>query len=177
MTRPMKNQKIVRQVRREVKAVLKLLPLIVASLLFATLLWHADLSATSGLFQSPPTGEPGSPTPEITPTEVTPEAPTATTEPTATLAPSDTPTLPPPTATETSTPVPTSFLATPTPDSSQRYPDEDSSFRFDFGALFDSTALAASYAWLCCGLCSLFLFPLLFVVLWIASVRRRNQEE
>jgi hypothetical protein len=184
ITQPMKNQKIIRQIQREVKAVVKLIPLIVVSLLLVAFFWRADLAATSGLFQSPPTSEPASPAPEVSPTDITPEAPTAevptaTTEPTATLPPTETATLPPPTATET--PVPTSFVATatftPTPDDNQRYADEDSNVKFEFGALFDSVALAASYIWLCCGLFLLFLFPLLFVALWVASVRRRKREE
>jgi len=168
------------QVRREAKALVKLIPLILVALLLTSLFWRADLAATSGLFQSPPTDEPGSPTPELTPTEGVPEEPTAPTEPTVAPPPTETPTVPAPTATETLTPVPTSFVATPTftpvPDDSQRYPDEDTTVTFQWGSLFDSAALAASYIWMCCGICMLFLIPLLFIALWVAS-RRRNRED
>jgi hypothetical protein len=43
--------------------------------------------------------------------------------------------------------------------------------------LFDSLALLLSYAWLCCGGLLFLAIPLVFVVLWVASKRRQQQEE
>jgi hypothetical protein len=58
-----------------------------------------------------------------------------------------------------------------------RYADGESRFRFEWRMLFDSLALAASYLWLCCGLILLLGIPLLFIILWIASTRRKQAEE
>lgn len=125
----------------------------------------------------------------------TPEAPTATMEPVA----SPTPELPSPTAT-VATPTPTAtatFTVTPTevpptltplptatstpgePSSGDenRYPEGDSNLVFDWSMLVDSTALAVSYVWLCCGAIILVGIPVIFAVLWIASKRREQEEE
>ena len=59
----------------------------------------------------------------------------------------------------------------------QRYADGESRFRFELPMLFDSLALAASYLWLCCGVILLLGVPLLFIILWIASTRRKQVEE
>jgi hypothetical protein len=42
--------------------------------------------------------------------------------------------------------------------------------------LFDSVALAVSYLWLCCGVFVLLGIPLFFLILWIASKRRQQQQ-
>jgi hypothetical protein len=98
----------------------------------------------------------------LTPTEVPPTATATEVPPTATLAPSPT--------TETATPE-------ATPDERQRYADEDANYLFEWGDLFDSVALGASYIWLCCGVVVLVLIPILFLALWIASRRRQQQKE
>jgi hypothetical protein len=43
--------------------------------------------------------------------------------------------------------------------------------------LFDSVALLLSYLWLCCGGLLFLAVPLMFVILWVASRRRQEQEE
>jgi hypothetical protein len=43
--------------------------------------------------------------------------------------------------------------------------------------LFDSIALFLSYLWLCCGALIFMAIPVVFVVLWVASKNRRQQEE
>ncbi len=200
MTRPMKKRTILRRAGQEGRAVLKLLPLLIFALLFAARFWHADPQAMSGLFQSPPTPAPASPTPPPTkpPTAVPATATAAPTQPptaapaTATAAPTQPaqPTRPSastetppasPTVAATSTPLPSPTVPpTVTPAAtggSERYPEEDTNVIFDFGALFDSVALAVSYGWLCCGICALFVVPLLFVVLWVASARYRKQSQ
>lgn len=98
MKPPTKSLAMVDFVRREVNAVLRLSPWVLASLLLAALLWHPELAATGGLFQSPQD------TPTPTPTLVPTLAPTATAE----VLPSATATgeAPAPTATETAPPAP-----------------------------------------------------------------------
>lgn len=191
----MKNWEIVTLVRREIRAVLKLSPWILASLLVTVVLWQTDLRAISGLFQSPPqetatataTPTPTTPAPTDTPVPEPTEASTET--PTATLSPSDTPE---PTATLTEVPVTATATVTPTvtstpspasvesaaeTDQGQRYPGDDSDLKFEWGMLFDSVALGISYLWLCCGVLVLIVVPLVFVILWLASRRRRQFEE
>jgi hypothetical protein len=176
------------------RTVLRLSPWLLVSLLLAAVLGSTDTAAVSGLFQSPatdtPTSEPTTP-PQDTPTvppeatatvpaEATPtELPTATTEPTATVLPTDTPppTEAPPTATNTPVPTDAGAQAQPTEDGSTRYADEESTLRFEWGMLFDSIALGLSYTWLCCGALVLVSVPIVFVVLWVASKRRRQQKE
>lgn len=188
----MKNMKMLDLIRREAKAVLKLSPWILVALLLALGVLRADLVATSGLFQSPPTTTPTSQAtatsevPETTPTGALPTSP-----PTPTLAPTAPMTEIPPTATEqpatpttlaptaTFTPPPTAGSAAPTAtvDDRQRYADEGNGLIFEWGTLFDSVALGVSYLWLCCGVFVFLLIPLVFLVLWVASRRRRPQQE
>jgi hypothetical protein len=99
--------------------------------------------------------------------------------PTATASPSDTPATATPTATETPVPSPTQDESEGTlePDEEGRYPDEDSNVAFEWGMLFDTVALAISRIWLCCGILVLLGIPVAFVVLWVASKRRGQQEE
>ena len=194
MTRLMRKLEIVRLARREVEALLRLNPWLLASLLLAAVLWFADLSVTSGLFQSPPastpTGEPSAPvlTPTLTLTlTLTPsEAATPTVEPTATTEPtvSPTPTEVPATPTEapatiTPAPSPTGEAGGPeaTDHKRQRYSEEGTDLKYDWDMLFDTVALAASYLWLCCGVLVLVAIPAFFVVLWVAGKRRRQREE
>lgn len=176
MTGPMKNVEVKHLLRRELKAVAKLAPWILASLLLAALLWRADLAAMPGLFQSPP-GE-GTPA-EETPASVETEVPLPVDTPLPTDTPMPTDTLEPTaTSTSTSTPMPSDTPApAPTSDERQRYADENSRFKFEWGTLFDAVALGASYVWLCCGGLLLVLIPLFFIVLWTASKRRKKQEE
>lgn len=183
----MRNLELVRLVRREARGIRKLIPWVLVSLLLAAVLWRTDLAATSGLFQSPatltPTTEPTTPTTEpATPTPATPTqspTPMVTESPTATPRPSDTPTAITPTATDTPVPSPTldEGQGTQEPDEEGRYPDEDSNVAFEWGMLFDTVALAISRIWLCCGILVLLGIPVGFVVLWVASKRRGQQEE
>jgi hypothetical protein len=179
--------------RRELRAVLRLTPWVLISLLLAAILWRTDLAAVSGLFQSPPTAtvtsEPPTATPTEEPTETpTVELPTDTPPPTATLEP----TAPPvstsvptalPTATLEPSPVPAETTSTPTPTATVEAGAEDSRYTpegdlaFDWGMFFDSVALGVSYLWLCCGILLLFAVPVAFAVLWVASKRREEQEE
>jgi hypothetical protein len=169
----MKNLELVRLVRREARGMRKLVPWVVVSLLLAAVLWRTDLGATSGLFQSPATVTPTAATPISSPT------PTATESPTATARPSATPGTPTPTATDTpiASPTPEGGQGTQEPDEEGRYPDEDSNVAFEWGMLFDTVALAISRIWLCCGILVLVGIPVGFGILWVASKRRRQQEE
>jgi hypothetical protein len=102
-----------------------------------------------------------------------PAIPTLTVPP----EPSPTPTQGTPSVPPTASPASTIAAATATTDPSQRYPEEDTGLRFDWGMLFDSVALGASYVWLCCGILLLVGIPAVFVALWAASKRRAEQEE
>ena len=195
MTRPMENLEMVRRLRREVKAALRQSPLVLASLLLAALVWRADSAAISGTFQSSIIGTATAPAPLDTATATATGQPTATaplgtaTEAlpgTATVGPSapapgDTatgmPTEVPPTA--TLTPAPTDVVGTvePTPDDKQRYPDGETDLKFEWGMLFDSVSLLLSYIWLFCGVLIFLTVPILFIVLWVASKRRQQQQE
>lgn len=160
---------------------LKLIPWVLVSLLLAAVLWRTDLVATSGLFQSPatetPTAEATTPAPTDTPTQAPTETPTEI--PTATPQPSETPVTPTPTETDTPIPSPTpdEGQATQEPGEGGRYPDEDSNVAFEWGMLFDTVALAISRIWLCCGILILLGIPAGFLILWVASKRRGQQEE
>jgi cytoskeletal protein RodZ len=188
----MKNMRMRDLIRREAKAVLRLSPWMLVSLALALGVLRADLIATSGIFQSPATS---TPTSEATATSEVPEATATeaqpTIQPTQTLVPTATMTDVPPTATEepatpttlaptatiTLPPAVDSVAATPTVDERQRYADEGTGLVFEWGTLFDSVALGVSYLWLCCGLFVFLLIPLVFVVLWVASRRRGQQQE
>lgn len=128
----------------------------------------------------PPGG--GAPTLEATvpvPTETLTVVPieTATAEPTQTpeteiLTPTAT------SAIETASPEPSATgEAEATPDDRARYSEGDSNLKFEWGMLFDSASLFLSYAWLCCGVLVFIAVPVVFIVLWVASKRRRQQEE
>jgi hypothetical protein len=197
----MEKPNIVKLVRRELRALLKLAPWMLVSLLLAAALWRTDTAAISGLFQSvqsplptatalPPTATPTeAPTlaPTQAPTEASTVAPTVTEAiiPTATLTPTETATpMATATVTGTATVVPSATpLSSPsptldeTPVDSGRYPGEDPTLRFDWGMLFDSVALGVSYVWLCCGVLLLLSIPVVFVILWVVSKRRKEQEE
>ena len=203
----MKEPKLWRVMRQEMRGVLRVSPLVLASLVLVTLLWRADSSAVSDLLQSSPVD---TPPPSLTPTTQpsvtatnTPEPTvigspvatttvgTATTAPTEPVAPSETPTMAPPTETlaPTETPLPTeppptdipAPSATPEPeeplDESQRYPEGDSNLRFEWGMLFDSMSLLFSYIWLCCGILLFIAVPLFFFVLWRKSADHREGAE
>jgi hypothetical protein len=198
----MENTRLGQRVRREIRAVLKLSPWVLISLLLAMVVWRTDLAAVSGLFQSPET-----PTATTAPPTATLEAPTATVgtpalTPTSTLTVTLTltptkapePTKPPePTAlpteispeapvaapSDTPTPAPVVETAEPdiTTDENERYAEEGTDLRFDWDMLFDSVALGVSYIWLCCGILLFLAVPVVFAVLWAVSKRRQEQEE
>jgi hypothetical protein len=179
MTRPMSKLEIVQLVRREVRALLKLSPWLLLSLLLAAVLWSADLTTTAGLFQSPPDLTPPaeSLTPVVTPTlELIPTlAPSPTVELTLTTQPVVSPTV---TEVPSATPPPEETDSPETAgDESERYAEEDAGLAFEWGMLFDSVALMASYAWLCCGALVFLAIPVFFVVLWVAARRRQQAEE
>jgi hypothetical protein len=195
----MEKRKIVELVRRELRALLRLAPWMLVSLLVAIVLWRTDTAAISGLFQSiqspVPTATGLSPTaipaelPTLAPTEFPTIAPTLVPTvtqaitPTATLTPTETAT---PTATATA-PATVAASSTPLPSPSPtlegtaaepgRYASEDAALRFDWGMLFDSVALGVSYAWLCCGVLFLVSVPVVFIILWVVSNRRKEQAE
>jgi heme/copper-type cytochrome/quinol oxidase subunit 2 len=68
-------------------------------------------------------------------------------------------------------------MPTETVDERQRYSDEGTDLVFEWGTLFDSVALGVSYLWLCCGVIVFVLIPIIFIVLWVASRRRNQQQE
>lgn len=208
MIRSMKNQGMVRRVRRELKAALSTSPLILASLLLASMVWRVDSAAISGTFQSSIIGTATAPAPLDTATPTAPGQPTATTPletatealpgtatvgpsapapaDTATLMPTDGPAEPsasemptelPPIATLTPAPTNAEGAVEPTPDERQRYPDGETELKFEWGMLFDSLSLLLSYLWLFCGVLVFLTVPTLFIVLWVASKRRQQQQE
>lgn len=177
---------------------------VVATLLLGSFVLEVGSSARSGLFQSPPSdadtppAEPSAPvpdeTPVLTPTltvtstlDVTPTVPVPpTNEPVPSPEPVEQvaePTAVPPTPagvqeTPTTEPAPTEPPVVDEPEGTpQRYVDDESTVRFEYGQLFDSVALGASYLWLCCGVLVLILIPVLFITLWIASRRRKSLAE
>jgi hypothetical protein len=175
-------------IRREAEAVLRLSPWLLVSLVLALGLLRADLVATSGLFQSPPTATPPSeatatpevPEPTVTDAQTPTSQPTQTAVPTATMTeipPTVTPTTLPPTATFTPPPTVQSVAPTATVDERQRYADEGTDLTFEWGTLFDSVALGVSYLWLCCGVLVFLLIPIFFIILWLVSRRRNQQQE
>jgi hypothetical protein len=54
---------------------------------------------------------------------------------------------------------------------------EEPDLQFEWGELFDALALGASYLWLGCGVFMLLAIPVVFVVLWVASNRRKRQQQ
>ncbi len=174
MARPMRKSEVFRRVRQEIKAALRLGPLVLASLLLAVILWRTDSVANSGLFQSPP---PGTATVEP-PTATAPTVPTPTEAVPATATPTQTP---PPSDTPLVTEVPATITAAPTSTEAtaerERYPEGESNLRFEWGMLFDSVSLFLSYVWLCCGIIVFLTVPVFFIALWVASKRREQQGE
>lgn len=206
----MKKSNAKQWVYREIKALLALLPWVLAASVVLALLWGTDLSAVPDAFQSSPvepspapatptptqqasavatatattadatatdapTADPGLPTSTHTPVPVEMATPSAgaTAVPTVPALPTATATLA--AATSTLLPPPTTAaVPVPAPTESLRYPDSDSGLSFDWGMLFDSVALGASYLWLCCGILLLFAIPVVFAVLWVASQRRKQ---
>jgi len=196
----MNRLELARRARQETRALLRMSPLLLASLALAAILWGTDSAANTGLFQSspvepPPSSTPTSAVPAATATEpVASPTLTVTVAFTETVAPVETPTealpteTPAPTDTSTPTePPPTDTLEIPAAgetvepetisEESQRYPEEESKLKFEWGMLFDSLALFFSYAWLCCGILVFLAVPVLFVVLWRASDRRREKDQ
>jgi hypothetical protein len=108
---------------------------------------------------------------------------TATEQPPLPPEPTLTPEAETPTSTatdvaETATPEPSpTGEAEATPDERARYPEGESNLEFEWGMLFDSLSLFLSYAWLCCGVLVFVAVPVFFIVLWVASKRRQQQEE
>jgi len=193
MVRPTRKSRAIRQLRRELGALLKLCPWVLVALLLVAVFWQADLAATAGLFQSPPTPEPPTTAPTDEPpslsspepteaitveatVELPPTAtlePTATQEPTAPHTPSPAPTATEPIATATWTPEPTAEGG----ETRGRYATGESELEFEWGMLFDSVALGLSYIWLCCGGLVLIGILVAFAAVWIASRRRRDLSE
>ena len=139
-----------------------------------------------------PTVEPT--VPRVTATPTTEASPTIPVEVSATPMPTDaqtpttvpevTSTLPVTTTTPTASPTPIpsqtpvpSATAAAEPTGDPRYSDGESDLTFDWGMLVDSVALGLSYMWLCCGGLILLGIPVLFIVLWVASNRRRQAQE
>ena len=194
----MDREQVGRRMRQELRGVLKLIPLVLAALVLAVLLWSADSAALSGLFQSSPVDTPTatlapSDTPSPEPTETlaaTPEiTATATITITETAVPLETATEALPTATEppTATPVPTEPPVVEEPaepveteetsDESLRYPEGESELRFEWNMLFDALALFFSYIWLICGVLLFLAVPVLLYFLWKEGERRQAEDQ
>jgi hypothetical protein len=161
-----------------------------ALLLAVGLTLHSREASASMLFQT----EPASPTPGaitdtvgitdslVVPPLISVTATTPTETPTAT--PTQSPPTPEPTASWTPTPSPT---VSPEPISTaqtgtssktrQHYVRGDSNITFQWGMLVDSLALGISYAWLFAGILVGVGLPILFVVLWVKTKRRRSAQE
>jgi len=175
MDRPMKKPELGRRMQQEIRGLLKLSPLMLASLVLVAMLWRTDSAANSGLFQSSPVETPAALTP--TPAATIMPSVTAVTSPQPTsVAPAATSVQTEPPPTDTPVASATSETAEPeaTPDESQRYPEGESNLRFEWGMLFDSAALFFSYVWLCCGILLFIAIPFLFFILWRTSTSRQE---
>lgn len=143
----------------------------------ATIIPSVTTAPTPGATAQPTAGPTTEPTAPL-PTATVPPAGTGEVTPTQPPAVTNTPT--PSAQPETVTPVPSPSAiageASPTPDD-ERYAEGESNLKFEWGMLFDSVALLLSYFWLCCGGLLFLAIPLMFVVLWVASKRRQEQEE
>jgi hypothetical protein len=199
MVRPTRRSRTIQQLRHELGALLKLCPWVLVAVLLVAVFWQADLAATSGLFQSPPTAEPPTPIPSDTPVALPTLAPTepvtveVTVEPEATVEVTPTATLeatPTVEATPTETPSPepeaeepeATATWTPEPEGEEgttrgRYAEGEPALQFDWAMLLDSVALGVSYIWLCCGVVVLVGIPIAFGIVWAASRRRRSPSE
>lgn len=159
MNRLMKKLELGRWMRQEMRGLLKLSPLVLASLVLMALLWGTDSAANSGLFQSSPVEPPPSATPTVAMTATTVPSPVPTLTPlaspevtatatltvtvsvTETVAPVETPTemLPtetvPPAATLTPTELPATDTAVPTAtiETPEPEPTSDESERYPEG--------------------------------------------
>ena len=134
----------------------------------------APITTTGGITETPPL-------PPL-------EGPTATITPANTPTPSATATPPPPTpiptAARTATPVSTA-LPEPTDTAPvegstrtrQHYVRGNSNVVFQWGLLVDSLALGISYVWLIGGLLIGIGLPIVLLVLWVRSRRRRPAQE
>jgi hypothetical protein len=172
----MRKQPIAEMLRREARAILKMVPWLVAALLMTALIWRTDLAAIAGIYQSPsgvfqsppeetatpvpptdaPTAEPTVPRITATPTEEV--AATPTTEPTSVPAATAPPTITPvPSATLfptlTSTPSATALptlttvpLATQSVDQGEPTPDDPRYSEGDSNLRFDLGMLFDSVA-------------------------------
>ena len=179
--------------RHEIRALLRLSPVLLVLVTAVVMLWQVDLAASPGLLQSSPvetpTGLPATPTfgppSTLTPTVVIPgivsptvpvvlETPTLAL-PTDTATPTATAAILPPTSTPAAPPTIEPSVE-PTGSQAERYPEENAGLRFDWSKLFDSTALLLSGIWLCCGVLLFLAIPVAFVVLWVVSKRRQEQE-
>ena len=160
--------------------------LLAAMLLAAGLTIHSEAASAHMLFQgetASPTTAPITATEDMTETILLPPPIT----PTATIVPTETPQPPPtsePTATRTATPSPTvsaepitTAQAGASSDSRRHYVRGDSNVTFDWGMLIDSLALGISYVWLVIGILVGVGLPILFVVLWVRTRRRRSAQE
>jgi hypothetical protein len=170
------------------RVVTRLAPWFFGFLLLSVLFGGTDLTATTGLFQSPqdtPTPELATPipieTPELLPTETEMPIAEPTLEPTETPGPTETATeLPPPTETavaptDTPPPPPTSTPEPALPEDGGRYAEGEANLRFDWTMLFDSLALGLAYVWLFCGILLFLIIPFFFFILWLATRRRQQQ--
>ena len=128
------------------------------------------ITTTEGITETPPL-------PEIVVTSTfTPtETPTATpTQPSPTPVPTALPTLTP---SPPASPEPASTEQTRTsPKIRPHYVRGDSNVTFQWGMLVDSLALGISWAWLVVGIIIGVGLPILFVVLWVRSKRRRSAQ-
>lgn len=166
---------------------LKLSPLVLASLLLAILLWSADSAAISGLLQVSPVESPSATT---APSDAASPEVTATAAITETAVPLETPTeaLPtetvPPAATD-GPEEPPAIDAPATPamgetdelgsEESLRYPEGESKLSYDWGMFFDAVALFFSYVWLICGILLFLGLPVLLYFLWRAAERQQQE--
>jgi len=136
----------------------------------STLFQGGTITATAGITE----------TPFLPPIEVPTATNTPTNTPTPTATSTQLPPTPSPTATRTSTPLPEPTDSAQTGTSSrarQHYVRGDSNVLFKWDMLVDSLALGISYAWLIGGLVVGIGMPILFVVLWNRSKRRRRARE
>jgi hypothetical protein len=194
--------RVLSSMRRNTKALLPLLPLIVLSVFISlvAISGQGGVSA-SQLFQSPvpPTEEPPllppPPTPErILPPTVAPPPPTNTPPPSPIELESP-PTEPPQPAAEepveqpppspTQAPAeqaaqpepPVNIVEEPVPPNPQEADPGGGELVIDSGLLIDSVLVYVSYAWLCCGVVAFIMIPVLFLALYVwGSQRAKNSE-
>lgn len=190
-----------RCVRRHVRAILTLLPLIALAWCTALVMYQGDERAwASSLFQSPVQPEAPAPT-RPAPEKVLP--PTVQ-RPTPVPAPSPTPPPPPtqppvqpvqqqvepvvpppdqPAPVQQPTQPPVEQQAQPQPPTPPAPPPaaQNSSappeIVIDSGLLIDSILVYISYVWLCCGVLAFILIPVIFLALYVLGIRRSSSSE